>query len=557
MDPKSPNYNLGEDPQAFRESFSSWANCLKASTATPPRLIAFYIAATDVRCRRLLKSCQPGINYIPFNLKGYDNMDGMPPPLIGDLVDEADVTWDLVHRKLVQIMTERGILDSDRARITLKKLTQGDTDVETYGLVFRHFTSIAHPSAATEQFRAEFVDGLSPENLPELRASYPHVKPLKARMLSMLKNTLLDNRSFDEILTITELEQADLRRELGLLPGSRYAPAEVGQASVHPVTGAVMESNHRAIESSMMVPINAVSVGSGNRTLAHATGGTGMPLTMEVFLEHKLEMQAAQVRATNELDLRISSIAKETQQNTASVKEISNTMSALERMLGENAGQVGSLARTMETLVQQSINQQPAPPARSFNGTCFNCQKKGHISRNCPDKITQIAVNAVMCGGISDTDFVTQFGDLATFQKCPKQGPQDAASNACVPDEMVSPPTQANLEPARGHRATQMHAKGTVARGHAIHHNELGELVIFPGGHGTIPGDEGDRHELSLLVRHLKTILQARPHCSVSASCLHALNSQHLTQDMLRLARSKLERMDGDNSAWAGLDDQL
>lgn len=559
MDSSKPTYHLGEDPQAFKEAFNSWASCLKASAATPPRLIAYYIAGTDARCRRLLKSCQPGDNYIPFNLKGHDNLDGQPPPLLGDLVDEADVSWELVHRKLVQIMTERGILDSDRARITLKKLTQGSTDVETYGLVFRHFTSIAHPSAATEQFRAEFVDGLTPENLPALRANFPHVKPLKSRMLSMLKNSLLDNRSFDEILTITELEQADLRRELGLFPGVRYAPSDAGQAAVHPATGAVLETNHSP-EALMMVPVNAVDVVGGNHTLAQTgmNASQGVALTLEAFLAHKLEMEAAQVRATNEMDLRVTSIAKETQQNTASVRELSITMSSLERMLSENAGQVGSLARTMETLVQQSINQQPAPSARPFNGTCFNCQKKGHISRNCPDKITQIAVNAVMFGGISEADFATQFGDLATFQKCPKQGNQDSASGALTPDDSLSPPTQANLEPARGHRATQMHVKGTVAKGHAVHHNELGELVILPDGHGAIPGDGDSRHELASLILHLRTILQARPHCNVSTSCLHALDSQQLTQDMLRLARGKLESgLDEDHSARAGLDDQL
>jgi transposase InsO family protein len=456
---------------------------------TQVRSIAYYIAATDPSCRRLLKNCQPGPGFLPFSLKGYNNGDPAPPPPEGDMVTEAEVSWELVHKKLVQIMTERGILDSDRARMTLKNLCQGSADAEVYGIVFRHWTSIAHPGVATEQFKAEFIDGLAKTNLPVYRASHPHVCPIQLRMQSMLKAGTLDGLTFDEILTRTELEQADIRREMNVLPGVAFAPFVSGQAAVDPTTNAVVQQSTAApSNTSTELAINAVA-GYNPKSLSMDTAITSLRdndfLTVKDFMMARLEMEAGQARNNEKMEAKIDQVASETQQNTASVKEMSQTIHSVERLLAKNADQMHELALNVTKLVENSATQN-RNARRPFNGNCHNCKAKGHMARDCDQPANKMAINAVLRGELKGTDFEEQYGDHSVFINCLSKGiPEDDASG---PDhqELQNSGVSQDLD-GEANGVNTEDASGTFTQGASPHLKDTGQSSDAPASQGTAP----------------------------------------------------------------------
>ena len=95
----------------------------------------------------------PGAGYRAFRVPGYDNGDGTAVPPEGDEVESAVLAWQLLHQRNVQLMRNRGIINTDAARVKMKNLVQGDAPMDTYLDAFRKTHIDVHGSATDIMLR--------------------------------------------------------------------------------------------------------------------------------------------------------------------------------------------------------------------------------------------------------------------------------------------------------------------------------------------------------------------------------------------------------------------
>ena len=114
-----------------------------------------------------------GAGYRAFRIPGYDNGDGSAVPPEGDEVESAALAWQLHHQWIVQLMRNRGIINTDVARVKMKNLVQGDAPMDTYFDAFRKTHIDVHGSATDIMLRVpECVDGMADTHMEQLRIKY-------------------------------------------------------------------------------------------------------------------------------------------------------------------------------------------------------------------------------------------------------------------------------------------------------------------------------------------------------------------------------------------------
>jgi hypothetical protein len=142
-----PQLTLTGDHHQFFEKWQKFANCVDKKKYDKNRLINLYDSSIPMQCSRALASSMPGPHFVPFRLKGYDNLDGNPVPPEGDLVTMPELDWRLLHERNLTLMRERGLIEVDIARVELKKLVQGSASMADFLTTCRRLFIDVHGSA--------------------------------------------------------------------------------------------------------------------------------------------------------------------------------------------------------------------------------------------------------------------------------------------------------------------------------------------------------------------------------------------------------------------------
>ena len=362
----------------------------------------------------------PGAGFRAFRIPGHDNGDGAAVPPEGDEVEEAVLTWQLLHQRNVQLMRNRGIINTDAARVKMKNLVQGDTPMDTYLDAFRKTHIDVHGSATDIMLRVpECVDGMADTHMPQLRTKVPHAMPPQAAARADLRNGVFAALSWEEFESLQTLNEANRRQILGLVDGEPYAPAKDGQVTYHPDTGNTVPD---------AMGIHAVQTDASNTTASASYDG-GRPVTMDEMSSARREMEAAQQKALNHLSLEVTALTAVTSQTQTQVKQIITNVSALSLLAESNSSSLEALSTSVQKLTNATAGRErPSYEDRK----CYNCGEKGHIARGCPHKAKKSAITAVSSGSMGEVEFKEQYGSKDEFINCLARGVEDSPATGDI-----------------------------------------------------------------------------------------------------------------------------
>ena len=104
----------------------------------------------------------------------------------GDEVESAVLTWQLLYQRNVQLMRNRGIIDTDAVKVKMKDLVQDDAP---YLDAFRKTRVDMHGSATVTMLRVpEYVNGMADTHLEQLRIKVPRAMPPQAAARPTLRS---------------------------------------------------------------------------------------------------------------------------------------------------------------------------------------------------------------------------------------------------------------------------------------------------------------------------------------------------------------------------------
>ena len=370
-----PQLTLTGDHHQFFEKWQKFANCVDKKKYDKNRLINLYDSSIPAQCSKALASSMPGPDFIPFRLKGYDNLDGNPVPLEGDLVSMAELDWRLLHEQNLALMRERGLIDVDIARVKLNKLVQGSASMADFLTTCRRLFIDVHGFAQEIMAHvATFIDGMNDLHLQHLRKRVPHAVPVHEIAQWKLRAGNFTGVTWEEFEAQIMLDEAHVRTQLRLKLQEPYAAYIEGQV------------NPEGMSAEVPLTVAAVQAHAPSNTTDSVSGISGVPqsannpyVTHDDLFTTRRQMEAAYAREHNRLSLQVEKLTETASQTATQVKQVVDTVAALTTVTSQNTMSLDELTSAVQKLTNASAGRDAR--SQGFKDRkCYNYGQAGHIA---------------------------------------------------------------------------------------------------------------------------------------------------------------------------------